>query len=166
MSGHEQLADGWLLLRSQDRFARGAAIDPLTGAFRVLTAKIDDSAAISGWFVQRQRLPMALYSHKKRLWFQHGCTAHDLQGLQAQRHVLGPIHRLRLLRADTTVATCHYLDSELVHRWLIPFALIDTAFIEREHYNWSMFVANVVNEPERSARMIEALDQTPGSTPS
>jgi hypothetical protein len=109
-----------------------------------------------GWYDRLDDEMVFFYAHQGEMWLQTGRTRIPVTGCTAEFDRIavrgGEDRVLRVLREGTVVFTTGY---HVPNDPVLPHLLYITAGAEEEDFDLGMFIANVINDPVRLARMRE-----------
>jgi hypothetical protein len=142
-----------VLLRSHDRFVEVGWLEVETGD--LLREGRSDGDTV-GWYDRLDDEMVFFYAHQGEMWLQTGRTRIPVTGCTAEFDRIavrgGEDRVLRVLREGTVVFTTGY---HVPNDPVLPHLLYITAGAEEEDFDLGMFIANVINDPVRLARMRE-----------
>jgi hypothetical protein len=142
-----------MLLQSQDKFDSLAELDVATGAVSWLSRSSVEVARVEicGHFSTLAGRLIMLYRFEGVLRLRIDDLVFALTDIHGLERTLLPenMARLTLFEGDAPVFSMTYRRPHIFP----PLALDPTPFVEEEHFDFGLFVYNVLNDPGRRARI-------------
>ena len=138
-----------IMLRSATRFKDVYGLDVRSGAFHKY-ARQAISEPLQGWAAELDGDFVALYPLAGRLRFRLNQQDIDIGPSTAADFQRGETHRLSLRNADGQGLSWEYAPPVIDP----PLAIDPTPFVEEEHFDFGLFVYNVLTEPGRRDRIM------------
>jgi len=141
-----------MILESQDHFDQLAELTPGGSSVRFWSRKQHPelSALVAGCFSTVNETIVSLYRVHGDLYFGIGDQEFQVKDdTTSTLETHGRSRRFRLLERESVLVELNYLSPELE----IPLSLDPTPFVEEEHFDFLLFVHNVLTQPGRRNRV-------------
>jgi hypothetical protein len=135
-------------VQSQDRFDEVVKLNSPDGVLEVLSKRAHAEelpARPCGLFSNLGGQFVALFQQEGVLWLRVGVLAYRIEDdFTAEWHELPDLNSLTIKRRDASVVTIRYKPPVINP----PLESDPTPFVEREQFDFGLFVHNVLNDPK------------------
>ena len=141
-----------MILQSHTDFDLLAALDPSIPSIQFLSRKQHPElpALIAGSFSLINEMMVSLYRTRGNLYFRIADQEFELTDEVSSRLEVGGVGRkFRLLKGENVLVELTYSTPEFE----IPLSNDPTPFVEQEHFEFLLFVHNVLTDPGRRNRV-------------
>jgi hypothetical protein len=141
-----------IVLQSQERYNRLAILHwPSLSITYIEKEAAQGAKPIGGHYSGTGGQFTAFFRYEGDLFVLQERLYRITEGMYSTIEVADDQSRLQLLEGDTVVAVVHAYNEPTI----VPLTTDPTPFVEEEHYNFLLFVHNILNSPARRKRIYQ-----------